>query len=181
MTNIIQDELTNNVLDEMGNAILDETSVTPTPGVGKNPTGWNFNPLASTTDLINYDVATEKYDTSTQPYDGYASNTPSPNTPKNPTAYTPLSVLYQQYYGGPTTVPLYAAPSHWVANPGEINQAGQYIETDSAEANLYPYDQGTREYDNNNPKTDYDGTNGNLSFSSWKNPSQWTPITGGSL
>ena len=180
MTNIIQDESGNNVLDEMGNAILDETNVTPTPGVGKNPTAWVWNPLASTSNIINYDDSTEEYDVSTQPYDG-VNNSPSPTTWKNPTAYTPLSELYQQYYGGPSSVPLYAAPSHWVANPGEINQSGQYVETNSAEANLYPYDQGAREYDNANPKTNYDGTNGSLSFGSWKNPSQWTPITGGSF
>jgi hypothetical protein len=180
MTNIIQDESGNNVLDEMGNPLLDETSVTPTPPIGRNPTTWVANPLASTADIINYDVATEEYDVSTQPYDGVTNN-PSPTTWKNPTSYTPLSELYQQYYGGPTSVPLYAAPVTWVANPGEINQSGQYVETDSADANLYPYDQSAREYDNTNPDTNYDGTNGNLSFNSWKNPAAWKPIVGGSI
>jgi hypothetical protein len=149
--------------------------------VSKNPTGWNFNPVASTADLINYDVSTEPYDKSTQPYDGYASNSPSPNTPKNPTAYTPLSELYQQYYGGPSTVPLFAAPSHWDYNPGLVNQSGQYVTSLSGSANVYEYDQSTREYDNDNDKTNYDGTNGSLSFDNWKNATAWTAVTGGSF
>jgi hypothetical protein len=107
--------------------------------MSKSPTAWVTNPLASTSNIIEYDVSTEKYDNAAQPYDG-VNNNPSPTTWKNPTAYTPLSELYQQYYGGPTTVPLFAAPLHWVANPGEINQAGQYVEANSAEADLYEYD-----------------------------------------
>jgi hypothetical protein len=179
MANVL-DELGAIILDEAGMAIMDET-IAPTPGIGKNPTGWNFNPLASQADLIEYDTVTEPYDNEQQPYDGYASTFPSPNTPKTPTAYTPLSELYQQYYGGPSYVPLYAAPSHWVFNPGLVNQSGQYVTTAGAEANLYPYDQSNRLYDNDNPDTDYDGTNGAESFYSDKAPTQWTQLTGGSL
>jgi len=135
------------------------------------------------------------------------TNNPSPTTWKNPTAYTPLSVLYQQYYGGPTTVPLYAAPSHWVLNPGEVNQAGQYVETNSAEADLYPYDGGstftsysdstisysdsaetyigsgtvTPVYEYDSTDRNYDGVNDGLSFYSWKNATDWTPLTGGNI
>lgn len=147
--------------------------------MSKSPTSWTINPLASTSNVIEYDNSKTPYDDATQPYDGYSSSSPSPTSIKNPTAYTPLSELYQQYYGGPTEVPLYAAPRHWVANPYEFNETGQYTEGMSAEANLYPYDQSTREYDQT--ALDYDGTNDGKSFASWKNATGWTPITGGNL
>lgn len=172
--------------------------------MAKSPTAWVVNPLASTADVVNYDSATTPYDASTQPYDGYSASTASPTTWKNPTAYTPLSELYQQYYGGPVTeVPLYAAPSHWVPNPGEINQAGQYVEADSSEADLYIYDGVTGNpyasasitySDANVPYSfsgtalpydsstrNYDGVNpNNPSFYSWKQATAWTQVTGGS-
>ena len=175
--------------------------------MAKSPTAWSFNPLASTANLINYDVSTEPYDNSTQPYDGVTNQ--SYASWKNPTAYTPLSELYQLYYGGPTSVPLFAAPITWVFNPGINNQNATYVPSEGATANLYPYDQSTRPYDGTLNGTyatyssssvtysdsdvtfagdsltpnasDYDGTNNGLSFNSWKQPTDWTPITGGSF
>ena len=152
--------------------------------MAKSPTGWTINPLAPTANVINYDSAIMPYDKSTQPYDGFPDNTPSPTSWKNPTAYTPLSELYQQYYGGSVThVPLWAAPSHWVYNPGIINQSGIYVPTQGAEADLDIYDNTTDSYDgsNANVSPNYDSTNNGMSFASWKTPTDWTPITGGSF
>lgn len=150
--------------------------------MAKSPTYWNPNPIASTSNLINYDVATQPYDSATQPYDGVLAKESLANW-KNPTAYTPLSELYQQYYGGPTTVPLFAAPTHWVGNPGMINQSGQYVPTAGAEADLDIYDNATDSYDGSNPlvSPNYDSTNNGMSFTNWKKATNWTPITGGSF
>ncbi len=149
--------------------------------MSKSPTSWTFNPLASTADLINYDVSTEPYDNSAQPYDGVSSD--SYASWKNPTAYTPLSELYQQYYGGPTTVPLFAAPVHWAANPGMENQAGTYVATAGAEADLDIFDNSTDSYDGSNSAVspNYDSTNNGMSFESWKKATAWTEVTGGSF
>lgn len=148
--------------------------------MAKHATAWNFNLVADTANLINYDVSTEPYDNSAQPYDGVTQSLASW---KNPTAYTPLSELYQQYYGGPTSVPLFAAPIHWVGNPGMENQAGTYVATAGSEADLDIYDNSTDSYDGSNTAVaaNYDSTIAGESIASWKNATQWTPITGGSF
>lgn len=168
------------------------------------PTTWNFNPLANTSNVINYDVSTEPYDKSTQPYDGFSTKTSTANW-KNPTAYSSSLVAgaTQQYYGGPSTVPLYAGPTTWYANATPDNLSGQYDPNNTAYSNLYTYDNvsptGTSTY--SNPTTlyastttfysgvnstsqpydsstrEYDGMNGK-SFSNWKNPTDWTVIAG---
>ena len=150
--------------------------------MAKSPTAWSFNPLASTANLINYDVSTEPYDSSTQPYDGVTNQ--SYASWKNPTAYTPLSELYQQYYGGPTSVPLFAAPITWVFNPGINNQNATYVPSEGATADLDTWDNATDSYDGSNSSVspNYDSINPNQpSFNSWKQPTDWTPITGGSF
>jgi hypothetical protein len=143
-----------------------------------NPTSWNFNPTASTSNVVEYDSATRKYDVSTQPYDGYAVGT-NPYNWKNPTAYT-NSLVYpaeQQYYGGPSYVPLYGGPTNWVANAGIVNQSGQYVPSQGADANLREYNGSSTPYDSAN--FDYDGTNNGESFDNWKTATAWTPIAGG--
>ena len=150
--------------------------------MAKSPTAWSFNPLASTANLINYDVSTEPYDNSTQPYDGVTNQ--SYASWKNPTAYTPLSELYQQYYGGPTSVPLFAAPITWVFNPGINNQNATYVPSEGATADLDIWDNSADSYDGSNSAVSpsYDSINPNQpSFNSWKQPTDWTPITGGSF
>lgn len=150
--------------------------------MAKAPTYWNPNPIASTSNLINYDVSTEPYDNASQPYDGVLQGESLLNW-KNPTYYTPLSELYQQYYGGPTSVPLFAAPSTWVFNPGINNQNATYVPSEGATADLDIYDNSTDSYDGSNSAVspNYDSTNNGLSFNSWKKPTSWAPITGGSF
>jgi hypothetical protein len=142
-----------------------------------NPTAWNFNPTASTANVVEYDSATTQYDVSTQPYDGYAAGQ-NPYNWKNSTAWTNslVSPAQQQYYGGPSYVPLYGGPTSWVLNPGMVNQSGQYVPTQGADANLRAYDSATTVYDSS--ALDYDGTNNGEPFESWKAPTQWTAITG---
>lgn len=172
------------------------------------PTTWNFNPLANTADVIVYD-GTNSYDSSTQPYDGFATPT-SLVSWKNPTAYQSslIAGATQQYYGGPSTVPLYAGPTTWYANATPDNLSGQYNPQNSVYANLRLYDLANQEYDSGT--IDYDGvvtTGGGTqtttygsssvtygdasqyygnqipvipqSFANWKNPTGWIPITGG--
>lgn len=146
-----------------------------------------------------------EYDESTQPYDGYAVGV-QPYNWKNPTAYSNSLIFpaQQQYYGGPSYVPLYGGPTTWVANAGIVNQAGQYVTTDGAYANLRPYDGDISGTPYSDPGTaysspgtayggtstgtgtiydsdefDYDGTNAGQSFENWKQPTGWTPISGG--
>ena len=140
---------------------------------------WNFNPLANTSDVIDYGSTTTKYGSTTQPYGNYASPT-SQITWKNPTAYQSSLVAgaTQQYYGGPSTVPLYAGPTTWYANANPANAAGQYEPEDNAYANVRPYDIATLAYDSS--KVSYDGGNGQ-SFSDWRNPTSWAPIAPGAL
>lgn len=198
------------------------------------PTTWNFNPTVSTSNVVEYDGAVTTtsysdpsigygsatdlysgissgtgrvYDLATQPYDGYIAGT-NPYNWKNPTAYT-NSLVYpaaQQYYGGPSYVPLYGGPTNWVANPGIKNQSGQYVTTDGAYADLRPYD-GTSnantysdpsvayssptdnyvsfgtgtQYPYDSADLDYDGTNNGESFDNWKTATAWEPISGGNL
>ena len=147
------------------------------------PTAWNFNPTASTSNVVEYDSATREYDLSTQPYDGYASGV-NPYNWKNPTAYT-NSLVYpaeQQYYGGPSYVPLYGGPTNWVANAGIVNQAGQYVPSEGANADLNIYDDSTDSYDGSNPDVaaNYDSTIAGKPVDNWKTPTAWEPITGGS-
>jgi hypothetical protein len=143
-----------------------------------NPTAWNFNPTASTSNIVEYDDSTRPYDQSTQPYDGVTEGESLDNW-KNPTSWTSSLIppAAQQYYGGPTSVPLYAGATAWNANPGIVNQAGQYVPDEGANADLYPYDQSTAEYDSGS--RNYDGMNDGKSFDNWKTPTAWTPIAGG--
>jgi hypothetical protein len=142
------------------------------------PTSWNFNPLANTSNLIDYD-GTNEYDSSTQPYDGFSTPTSTSNW-KNPTAYQSslIAGAMQQYYGGPSEVPLYAGPTTWLANDAPTNEAGQYMPENSAYANVRPYNVATLAYDSS--ETSYDGGNGS-SFSNWKAPTSWSPIAPGAL
>lgn len=142
------------------------------------PTSWNFNPTASTSNVVEYDSATREYDVATQPYDGYEAGV-NPYNWKNPAAWQ-NSLIYpaaQQYYGGPSYVPLYGGPTNWVANAGIVNQAGQYVPSQGADANLRAYDGSGTLYDSD--QFDYDGTNGGESFDNWKTATAWQPITGG--
>lgn len=142
-----------------------------------NPTAWNPNPAASTESVVEYDSATRQYDDSSQPYDGYQTGQ-NPYSWKNPAAWQ-NSLIYpaaQQYYGGPSYVPLYGGPTNWVANAGIVNQAGQYVPTQGADANLRPYDGTTTPYDSGT--LDYDGTNNGEPFDNWKAPTAWTAIAG---
>lgn len=142
------------------------------------PTSWINNPIASTSNVVEYDSANQQYDDASQPYDGYAAGE-NPNSWKNPAAWT-NSLIYpaqQQYYGGPSYVPLYGGPTNWVANAGIVNQAGQYVPSEGADANLRQYDGAMTPYDSS--QFDYDGTNNGESFDNWKQATAWTPITGG--
>lgn len=155
--------------------------------------------------MVEYD-GTNEYDVSTQPYDGYAANQ-NPYTWKNATTWD-NSLVYpaaQQYYGGPSYVPLYGGPTNWVLNAGIVNQAGQYVPTQGADADLWPYDGETSGssdtyssstityadasvtyagltlgtplvYDSDT--RDYDGTNNGEPFDNWKTPTAWVAITG---
>ena len=178
----------------------------PTNNTTAEPTQWNFNPIVNTASITVYDNSALAYDTSTQPYDGY----PSGNRPynwKNATGWT-NSLVYpaeQQYYGGPSYVPLYGAPTVWDFNAGMVNQAGQYVSSLSGSADIYPYDQavaydksgvtfdgvnisaGTDIYDN--ASDTYDGEPNDiygesyddvyaLPFYNWKSATYWTPIAG---
>lgn len=121
--------------------------------------------------MVEYDGARE-YDVSTQPYDGYDAGQ-NPYTWKNATTWD-NSLIYpaaQQYYGGPSYVPLYGGPTNWVANAGIVNQAGQYVPTQGADANLREYDGSSTIYDSDT--FDYDGTNNGEPFESWKAPTAW--------
>lgn len=141
------------------------------------PTSWNFNPVASTSNVVEYDSASREYDLSTQSYDGYAAGA-NPYNWKNAAVWQ-NSLVYpaqQQYYGGPSYVPLYGGPTNWVANSGIVNQSGQYVPSEGADANLRQYDGAMTPYDSGN--FDYDGTNNGESFANWKTPAQWTPISG---
>lgn len=154
----------------------------PTNNTTATPTQWNFNPTVNTANDIQYGDTVTEYGSSTQPYGGYGSTDGNPNSWKNATTWT-NSLVYpaeQQYYGGPSYVPLYGAPTLWDYNAGLENLAGQYVTTQSGSANVYPYDQSTRQYDQT--AVTYDGTNGNLPFYNWKNPTSWTEIApGGNL
>lgn len=174
----------------------------------ENPTAWNFNPTASTANVVGYDSASRNYDVSIQPYDGYAAGQ-NPYNWKNATGWQ-NSLVYpaaQQYYGGPSYVPLYGGPTNWVANAGIVNQAGQYVPTQGADADLWLYDGGVAiagysdatvtyasvstqyggaavgsgglAYDSTT--RDYDGTNNGESFDSWKTPTAWVRIAGGGM
>lgn len=197
-----------------------------------NPTTWSFNPTTPTTNVVEYDgdstgsitysdpviaysSSTQTYSTSStggreydladQPYDGYAAGV-NPYNWKHPTAYS-NSLIFpaaQQYYGGPSYVPLYGGPTNWVANAGIVNQAGQYVPTQGADANLRFYDgnvtnttysEATITYSSATEKYsgtsigsgtiydsahfDYDGTNNGESFANWKAPTAWEPLSGG--
>lgn len=153
--------------------------------MSKNPTAWTYNWTAPTTNVIQYDLSTEPYDNSAQPYDGYPAGV-SPNSIKTPTVWTTLSgvgSLYQQYYGGPTDVPLWAAPTHWSYNWGLQYQDNYYNTTLGAEADLDIYDNSTDSYDGSNSAVspNYDSTNNGESFFSRKHPTVWTEVTGGSF
>jgi hypothetical protein len=151
----------------------------PTNNTTGAPTQWNFNPTVNTSNDLTYPDTGTEYGSTTQPYGGYTSTDGNPYNWKNATTWT-SSLVYpaeQQYYGGPSYVPLYGAPTAWDLNPGMINQAGQYVSSLSGSANVYPYDQSTREYDQT--AVTYDGTNGTLPFYNWKQPTSWTPIAGG--
>ncbi len=176
---------------------------TPQPNPYSQPTQWNFNPLADNSNVINYD-GDNVYDDSAQPYDGYSTATSTVNW-RNATSWTNSLVVgsYQEYYGGPSYVPLYGAPTQWFTNETPDNEAGVYDPSNSAYANLHNYDQavpydGTLTgsditYSSSTPyssmedsyngtsiapnATDYDGTNG-ASFTNWRNPTAWTVITG---
>lgn len=143
------------------------------------PTIWNFNPLANTSDVIEYGSSTTEYGSDTQPYGNYAEAT-SQISWKNPTAYQSSLVAgaTQQYYGGPSEVPLYAAPTTWFANGAPTNESGQYTPENDAYANVRPYDIATLVYDDS--EVSYDGGNG-ASFDNWKAPVAWTPIAPGAL
>lgn len=127
--------------------------------------------------MVEYD-GTNEYDVSTQPYDGYQSGQ-NPYNWKSATTWQNSLVFpaEQQYYGGPSFVPLYGGPTNWVANAGIVNQAGQYVPTQGADANLREYDGSSTIYDSGT--FDYDGTNNGEPFESWKVPVLWTPVTGG--
>lgn len=174
------------------------------PNPYSQPTQWNFNPLANTSNVIEYD-GTNEYDSSTQPYDGYSTATSTVNW-RNPTSWANSLVVgsYQEYYGGPSYVPLYGQPTQWFANASPDNEAGQYDPTNSAYADLYTYDNldtststtyssptntfseatltygalqtSPMEYDSST--REYDGMNAKQSFYSWKNPTSWTVISG---
>lgn len=176
---------------------------TPQPNPYSQPTQWNFNPLADNSNVINYD-GDNVYDEGTQPYDGYSTPTSTANW-RNATSWSNSLVVgtYQEYYGGPSYVPLYGAPTQWFANETPTNEAGVYDPSNSAYANLYPYDQSTRPYDGTLSGTtdyssstvtysssetsyggavvissnEYDGMNGQ-SFSNWRNKTAWTVISG---
>ena len=177
------------------------------PNDQSQPTLWNFNPLADTSSVINYD-STVPYDDDTQPYDGFATPT-SLTSWKNPTGWnnTLLPGSNQVYYGGPTTVPLNAGPTVWYANATPSNEAGIYDPlnpVNNAYANLYTYDgiqSGTpitygdssinygssytygglpvtpMEYDSST--TQYDGMVDGSSFYFFNIPTGWTPVAGG--
>ncbi len=178
----------------------------PNPFV--QPTQWNYNPLASTSNVINYDGANE-YDDTAQPYDGFSSPT-STITWKNPTAWknTQLPGSEQIYYGGPTSVPLNAGPTQWYPNASPSNESGIYDPLNPINnpyTNLYPYDGdeivassdysststtysdstvnysttiGTT-YPYDDSTREYDGMVNGESFIFFNNPTAWTPITGG--
>ena len=149
----------------------------PQPNPYAQPTQWSFNPMADTSLDIEYGDTTTQYGSTTQPYGGYANETSLANW-RNPTSWANSLVVgtYQEYYGGPTYVPLNGAPTQWFPNAQPDNEAGQYDPSNSAYANLREYDSGTQPYDS--ATTEYDGMNGQ-SFYSWKNPTAWTPISGG--
>jgi hypothetical protein len=147
-----------------------------------NPTSWNLNPTASTADVVPYDSAIREYDVSTQPYDSYASGN-NPYNWKNASVWT-NSLVYpaqQQYYGGPSYVPLYGGPTAWVANPGMVNQSGQYVSSQGANADLDIYDNSTDSFDGSNTAvaSNYDSTIAGIPIDNWKSPTAWAPITGG--
>jgi hypothetical protein len=168
------------------------------------PTKWATNPTASTANVVEYDSTTRKYDVHTQPYDGYNIGI-RPFNWKNPSAWQNSLAFpaQQQYYGGPSFVPLYGGPTHWQANPGIVNQAGQYVPSVGAEADLYAYDgigPASQSYANStisygsstvtyegfveslmpydSGTRNYDGTNNGESFYSWKKPTGWTVVAG---
>ena len=98
---------------------------------------------------------------------------------KNPTSYKSslIAGATQQYYGGPSTVPLYAGPTSWFANANPANLAGQYKPQNNAYANVRPYDIATLAYDSSTVQ--YDGMNNDQSFNNWKTATAWT-VTAGS-
>ncbi len=175
------------------------------PNPYSQPTQWNFNPLVNNTNVIEYDVDTQPYDSATQPYDGYTTSTSTVSW-KNPTTWANSLVVgsYQEYYGGPSYVPLYGAPTQWFGNETPDNEAGQYDPSNSAYANLYNYDNlnpstattysnpkttyssSTITYSGVNSKSqpydstsrEYDGMNNGQSFVNWKNATAWTVISG---
>ncbi len=149
---------------------------TPQPNPYSQPTQWNFNPLANTSNLIDYGDSDTEYASTTQPYGGYSTSTSTVNW-RNPTAWSNSLVVgtYQEYYGGPSYVPLYGAPTQWFTNETPDNEAGVYDPSNSAYANLREYDLSNQEYDSST--TGYDGMNGQ-SFVNWRNPTSWTIISG---
>lgn len=152
-------------------------ATTPQPNPYSQPTQWNFNPLANTSNVIEYGDSSTEYASTFQPYGGYSTPTSTANW-RNPTSWQNSLVVgsYQEYYGGPSYVPLYGAPTQWFTNEAPDNAAGVYDPSNSAYANLHPYDQSTEVYDSST--NGYDGMNNDQSFSSWKNPTSWTIITG---
>jgi hypothetical protein len=143
-------------------------------------TQWNFNPRASTAKVVEYDSSTREYDVSTQPYDGYQTGQ-NPYNWKNASAWT-SSLVYpaeQQYYGGPSYVPLYGGPTLWQANAGIVNQSGQYVPTQGAAADLDIYDNSTDSWDGSNPNVaaNYDSTIAGKPMFNWKTPTAWEGIT----
>ncbi len=176
----------------------------PQPNPYAQPTQWNFNPMADTSLDIEYGDSTTQYGSTTQPYGGYANETSLANW-RNPTSWANSLVVgtYQEYYGGPSYVPLNGAPTQWFPNAQPDNEAGQYDPNNSAYANLWTYDgvingtpidygDATVNYGADltygglplNPLVydsttrEYDGMNGQ-SFVNWRNPTAWTPISGG--
>jgi len=175
------------------------------PNPNSQPTLWNFNPLANTANNIDYGDDTTDYGSTTQPYGGYSTPTSTANW-RNPTAWANSLVVgsYQEYYGGPSYVPLNAAPTQWFANAAPDNEAGVYDPTSGAYADLYNYDnvnpstfttysnpnsdysESTLTYSGVNSTDqpydsstrEYDGMNNDQSFYSWKNATAWTVISG---
>lgn len=149
---------------------------TPEPNPYSQPTLWNYNPMANTANDIDYNDSSVTYTDASQPYGGYTTPTSSVNW-RNPTSWANSLVVgsYQEYYGGPSYVPLWGAATQWFANETPDNEAGQYDPSNSAYANLYPYDDANDPYDSST--RNYDGGTGE-SFSNWRNPTAWTVITG---
>jgi len=151
----------------------------PNPFV--QPTQWNANPLANTSNVIDYADSSTDYGSTTQPYGGYSTPT-STISWKNPTSWhnTQLPGSEQIYYGGPTSVPLNAGATQWFAHGSPSNESGIYDPLNPVNnpyVNLYPYDSSTDEYDSST--REYDGMVNGESFIFFNNPTGWTAITGG--